>query len=101
MIVGYCAAHTYGGQLRDGKKELFMFGQKKKVRAAVHTMESFSAHADRHEIYNFLQNQRPSLKKLFLVHGDYRQQKPFKAFLEERGFENIEIPTLGQEFELS
>ena len=100
LIVGYCAPQTVGGQIRDGKPSIRLFGQKLQVKAKVHVMDSFSAHADRTEIYEFIKNQRPKLKELFLVHGTLGRQKKFQKYLGERGFENVRIPVLGDTFEM-
>ena len=80
-------------------KFLILFGEEKKVRARIQRLVSFSAHADRQEMYDFLKNQI-YLKKLFLVHGEYRTQERFRDYLFQRGFDDIEIPELGQEFQL-
>lgn len=101
LIVGYCTPDTPGGKLRDGKKTIKLFGEIKKVKAKVEVMDSFSAHADRLELMDYLKNQRDNLKKLFLVHGEYKNQKPFAASLEKIGFKNIEIPALSETFDLS
>ncbi len=98
LIVGYCAPQTPGGQLRNGKKQLTIFGDRLDVRADIRVMDSFSAHADRGEMKQLLQNQKDTLKKLFLVHGEYESQKAFQTYLEADGFSNIHIPELGQEF---
>ena len=100
LIVGYCSPQTLGGQIRDGKSSVYLFGERLKVNAKVHVMDSFSAHADRTEIYEFLKNQRRGLKNLFLVHGTYDRQAKFRNYLGERGFEHVEIPDLGQVYEL-
>lgn len=99
LIVGYCSPDTPGGMLKAGIEEIKLFGKMKKVKATVKTMDSFSAHGDRKEMLNFISNQK-SLKKLFLVHGEYDTQVAFKEYLNGAGFENIEIPALGSEFEL-
>lgn len=99
LIIGYCAPNTLGAELMDGAHSVFLFGERIKVKANVKYLDSFSAHADRVEMFNFLQNQR-KLKKLFLVHGEYNGQVQFRDFLNERGFENVEIPDLGEVFEL-
>ncbi len=99
MMVGYCAPHTPGGLLKRGHKELRLFGETRKVKMKIYEMHSFSAHADRVEIAGFLKNQK-KLKKLFLVHGEYETQKEFKTYLGKLGHENVEIPTLGQKYEL-
>jgi len=100
LIVGYCAPGTPGGALREGAKQLRVFGEEKIVKAEVEVMDSFSAHADRHELAGFIANQKDKLKKLFLVHGNLGQQEAFRSFLREQGFNDVEIPVLGQEFVL-
>ncbi len=100
LIVGYCAPDTAGGILRGGATELKMFGEIKQVNAEIHIMESFSAHADRAEIVEFISNQKKSVKKIFLVHGDKKIQTKFKEYLMEKEFPSVEIPYTGQEFEI-
>jgi len=100
LIVGYCTPHTPGGVLRSGAKEIKLFGQLKQINARVEILDSFSAHGDRHEMLSFIENQKNSLKKLFMVHGEKETQIHFKTFLEDAGFKNIEIPRLSETFEL-
>ena len=100
LIVGYCSPNTPGGKLRAGAEELRLFGDLKPVNADVEIMDSFSAHADRNEMVDFIHNQRGHLKKLFLVHGVLDRQESFQEMLGENGFRQVEIPTLGQVFEL-
>lgn len=99
LIVGYCSPGTPGGILRDGATAIKVFGEMKMVNADIQVMDSFSAHGDRHEMYDFIKNQT-KLKGLFLVHGDEDTQQEFKVFLSDKSFENIQIPTLGQTIEL-
>ena len=98
LIVGYCAPETPGGLLRRGVEELKLFGMRKKVKAEVAVMDSFSAHGDRSEIHEFIRNQRKKIKKLFLVHGEIDRQEKMRDYLGERGFHGVvEIPKLGEE----
>ena len=100
LIVGYCSPETTGGKLRAGAKELRFFGAWKPVKAQVVIMDSFSAHADRGEMIDFLTNQKEGLKKLFLVHGTIDRQEKFKTLLEKHDFSNVIIPALGETFDL-
>jgi metallo-beta-lactamase family protein len=100
LLVGYCTPHTPGGQLKDGARSLRLFGQNKPVRLQVYEMDSFSAHADRNELVAFLSNQK-RLKKMFLVHGTYDRQSSFRTLLQQNGFQEVEIPALGDTFELA
>lgn len=100
LIVGYCAPNTPGGYLMKGAGHLRIFGDNKTVRAEIEIMDSFSAHADRKELVDFLHNQRGHLKNLFLVHGELDTQKQFQTFLNENGFRDVAIPHLAESFRI-
>ncbi len=100
LLVGYCAPDTPGGMLLAGAKEIKLFGEVKPVRAKVEVMDSFSAHADRLEMLDFLRSQRRRQPKIFLVHGEQNRQEAFRTYLTENGFEDVEIPVLGEVFEV-
>lgn len=95
LIVGYCSPDTPGGMLRNGIEKIKLFGEWKMVNIQIEIMDSFSAHADRTELIEFLQNQKKKLKKMFLVHGDYDAQQAFQKLLKEDGFRDVHIPKLG------
>ena len=99
LIVGYCAPGTPGAQLRERQETIKFFGEEVPVRASVEVMDSFSAHADRNELVDFLRNQR-SAKRLFLVHGDFDAQQALRARLQDEGHGPIAIPELREEVEL-
>jgi metallo-beta-lactamase family protein len=98
LIVGYCAPNTTGGILRSGVEAIKIFGDWKPVHAEIEIMDSFSAHADKNEMLEFMRNQRDRVKRLFLVHGEKDTQKAFQGTLNSFGFQNVEIPELGQEY---
>lgn len=100
LIVGYCSPDTPGGVLRSGAETITLFDEEKRVRAEVKIMDSFSAHGDKNEMYDFIANQRGRVKRIFLVHGEEETQVNFKHFLIEKGMGHIDIPTAGQEFVL-
>ncbi len=97
LIVGYCTPNTPGGQLRAGAKSIHIMGQFKQVLADVVVMDSFSAHGDRGEMLAVVANQKSSVKKMWLVHGTLDRQEKWREYLQANGFNNIGIPTLGQE----
>ncbi|MFT4758838.1 MAG: metallo-beta-lactamase family protein [Paraglaciecola sp.] len=100
LIVGYCAPHTPGGMLKNGIKEIKLYGEVKPVLADIEEMDSFSAHADRAEIASVISNQKGRAKKIFLVHGEIKRQTSFQGYLGSKGFEDVEIPELGEEVEI-
>ncbi len=100
FIVGYCAPQTPGGKLRDGAEGLKLYGEYHELRADVVVMDSFSAHADRSEMVDFLENQKKSCKKVFLVHGTIDRMESFGETLLENGFKGWKAPKLGEVVEL-
>ncbi len=98
LIVGYCEPHSLGGKLRNGVKEVTIYGEPHHVAAEVGVIESLSAHGDYQDLIHWLGCQDPKLvKKLFLVHGEYEVQVEFRERLLKNGFPDIEIPALHQE----
>jgi metallo-beta-lactamase family protein len=100
LIVGYCAPNTPGGKLREGARSLYLFGQFRQMLAEVEIMDSFSAHGDRVEMLEVLKNQVGSAKQVFLVHGTLDRQEKWRDYLLEAGFKSVEIPQLGQEYQV-
>ena len=100
LIVGYCSPDTPGGMLRAGVEKIKLYGEWKQVKAEVVVMDSFSAHADKIEILDFIENQKNHTKNLFLVHGELDTQTALQSYLHENGHVRPEIPAKGEEFEV-
>ncbi|MEZ4919391.1 MAG: MBL fold metallo-hydrolase [Saprospiraceae bacterium] len=100
LIVGYAPPDTPAGMLRDGVKSMRIMGQNKQVLADVDQMDSFSAHGDQSEMYDFLKNQQPGLKKLWLVHGTLDRQEIWRGYLLSKGFADVSIPAIGDTVEV-
>jgi metallo-beta-lactamase family protein len=101
LFVGYCQEQSLGGQLLKGRKSVELFGDDCLVAAEIDSLASMSAHGDRDDLLNFLSCQDPGLvKNLFLVHGEYVKQEAFSVRLGLKGFSNVTIPSMHQEFEL-
>jgi metallo-beta-lactamase family protein len=101
LVVGYCAPNTLGGKIATKPETVRIFGEEKKVKARIEIMNSLSAHGDTSEMIDFLRLQdKQKLKRLFLVHGEPNRQEAFKSILEDRGFRSVEIPHLGQTYNL-
>ncbi len=93
LFVGYAAPHTLSRKLIDGDKSIKIFGEEHKVRCRVKSLDSFSAHADRHELLQYLDHCPPSkMKKLFLVHGEIEQTDSFANALKSKGYQDLHIP---------
>ncbi len=100
FIVGYCAPQTPGGKIRDGAEGLKLYGEYHELKADVVVMDSFSAHGDQSEMIDFLENQKKTCKKVFLVHGTIDRMEAFGGALEEHGFKGWTAPELEEVIEI-
>ncbi len=95
VFVGYAAEGTLARRIIDGAKSVRIFGEEIAVRARVHTINGFSAHADRDELLAW--HARAAAARTFLVHGDERAMQAFSQRLKGT---RVEMPALHQQFEL-
>lgn len=101
LMTGYCEPHSLGARLLSGKKEVNIYGVAHEVHAEIGSIRSMSAHGDYEDLSQFLATQDPRLvKKLFLVHGEHNVQEDFKERLIRKGFMDVSIPELHEEFGL-
>lgn len=70
LFVGYQAVGTRGRLLRDGAREIRIFGEMVPVRAAIMVTDALSAHADRAEILRWLRGFRRPPRMTYAVHGE-------------------------------
>jgi metallo-beta-lactamase family protein len=87
LFCGYQAAGTPGRDIqtygpRGGWVELD--GQRFDIRAGVHTLGGFSAHADQKDLLNFIGRMRTPPKQVRLVHGDDEAKRTLAALLRQR-----------------
>jgi metallo-beta-lactamase family protein len=69
VFVGFAAKGTLARRIIDGADVVDIFGEKIAVRAAIHTINGFSAHADQTELLKWhAQTGKP--RRTFLVHGE-------------------------------
>jgi metallo-beta-lactamase family protein len=102
LLTGYCEPNSLGGRLMAGAKEVGIFGVRHQVNAEVGAIRSMSAHGDYEDLSQWLACQDiKSVKKLFLVHGEYDVQVAFKERLVKKGFYDVEIPERHFEMGLS
>jgi metallo-beta-lactamase family protein len=98
LIVGYQAADTLGRKLVDGQKSIKIFGEPHTVQACVEKIDEFSGHAGRSDLIEFAKKASgPRLKKIFLVHGEIKQQEMLMQGLKEAGLTNVYNPEPGYE----
>lgn len=84
MIVGYQGEGTLGRQLVDGANEVKIFGETIPVRAAMRTLNGFSAHAGQTELLKWFRFLAPSKPQVVLTHGEARGREPLAELIRKR-----------------
>lgn len=83
IFVGYQAAGTLGRKIVDGAKVVSVLGEDIVVRAAIHTVNGFSAHAGREELLEWV-SALESTPTIFIVHGEDEAAESFSKLLAEK-----------------
>jgi metallo-beta-lactamase family protein len=96
VFVGFAAVGTPARQIIDDAGTVNLFGEAVPVRAKIHTINGFSAHADQRELLAW-RNSVGGVSKTFLVHGEPAAMTRFAALLPTG---SVEMPELHQRFSL-
>jgi metallo-beta-lactamase family protein len=95
IIVGYQGPGSLGRMLVDGADTVKIFGESVAVKAKVHTLGGFSAHAGQTDLVGWLEPASRSRPRLVLTHGEDRARKPLAKLIEQRyGIKPI-LPGMG------
>jgi metallo-beta-lactamase family protein len=97
IFVGFAAQGTLARNIIDGAKQVRIYGEEISVRAQIHTIGGFSAHADQAELLNWHAH-TGNPKKTFLVHGEQESMQTFATKLNNT---RVEMPELHQSYELT
>lgn len=95
IFVGYAASGTLARRIIDGARQVRLFGEEIPVRAAIHTIGGFSAHADRGELLRW--HGATGARRTFLVHGEPQSRERFAGALKDT---EVLQPELHQVFAL-
>ncbi len=95
VFVGFAARGTLARSIIDGALHVQLFGEEVRVRAAIHTINGFSAHADQAELLAWHRALRPA--RTFLVHGEPEVMRQFAGLLTDT---QVEMPSLHQALDL-
>lgn len=111
LIVGYMAENTLGRRIqelgddyensgRQGQVPFVRFLNKDYPLAAhVKELGGFSAHGDKNEMLQFLQEAKLQIKKIALVHGEEGQIMHFRDFLHGHGY-NVIVPEMEEKIDI-
>ncbi len=95
IFVGYAAEGTLARQIIDGKNPVRILGEDIPVRAGVHTIGGFSAHADQAVLLKW--HEQTGAARTFLTHGE---EGAMQAFASRLGKTQVQLPALNQGFDL-
>ena len=96
VFVGFAAHGTLARQIIDGAKMVKVLGDEVAVRASIHTINGFSAHADQAELLAW-HGRLQGVGRTFLVHGE---PGVMQGFAERLGGSGVALPKMHQSFEL-
>jgi metallo-beta-lactamase family protein len=100
VIVGYQAIGTLGRVLVDGATRVKIFGDEIAVKAQIHTLGGFSAHAGQDQLLSWAGHFQAPKPRLCLVHGEPdAMQSLQQRFIQEHQWE-VHIPAMGEEISI-
>lgn len=100
LITGFQAGGTLGRRLVDGDKVVRIFGEDINVRASIHTLGGFSAHADQQALMNWAGGFNKPPGRTFVVHGEVAAASHFAQQLRTEKSWTVDVPEIGQSYQL-
>jgi metallo-beta-lactamase family protein len=100
VIVGYQGHGTLGRRLVDGVRFVSIFGRDVPVRATIHTLGGFSAHAGQSGLLSWASPFKTEKSRLFLTHGEDMPRNALRKQLKSRFGLDSTLPYYGDEYEL-
>ena len=100
LITGFQAGGTLGRRLVDGDKQVRIFGEELAVRASIHTLGGFSAHADQQALLDWAGGFLRPPGRSFVVHGEAAAADSLAQQLRTRLNWTVDMPQRGQSFTL-
>jgi metallo-beta-lactamase family protein len=100
LIVGYQAEGTLGRKLVDGDKSVKIFGESIAVRAQIHSLGGFSAHAGQSDLLKWFNAMAPCRPKVVLTHGEDKPRQVLSDIILHRyGLQPV-LPQYGATIEI-
>ena len=96
MIVGFQSYGTLGRKLVEGSESVHIFGEEIAVKARVHTLNGFSAHADQTDLVNWIDPLSATRPQTILTHGEHEARLALAGVLKKRFSLESSLPQLGE-----
>ncbi len=100
IIVGYQANGSLGRRLVEGAKKVTIFGETIAVKAQVHTLGGFSAHAGQTDLLKWFEVIAPVKPRVILTHGENGPRTALAKLITDRHGLVPLLPHLGEVIEL-
>ncbi len=100
LIVGFQAEGSLGRRLVDGATQVSIYGEKIAVRAQVHTLGGFSAHAGQTDLLAWFEPLAKGKPRVALTHGESKGREPLAAKIREKWGIEPALPDMGAVFEV-
>jgi metallo-beta-lactamase family protein len=100
LIVGFQGHGSLGRRLVDGEKVVTIFGERIPVRAAIHTLNGFSGHADQRELLQWFSTLAPGKPKVYLTHGEDRGRGTLAKLIQQKFKLSAVLPKQGDVVEI-
>ena len=100
LIVGYQGQGSLGRRLVDGEKEVKIFGETIAVKATIHTLGGFSAHAGQTDLMRWFDVIALSKPRVVLTHGEDDQRAALPRLIQQRHRLPSTVPKMGEVIEL-
>ncbi len=100
IFVGFQGRGTLGRTLIEGATSVNILGEPIAVKAQIHTMGGFSAHAGQSELLEWFGSMAASRPRVIVTHGEERAREAFAGCIRERFGLASERPQVGDTVEL-
>ena len=92
VFVGYQGEGTIGRRIVDGAKSVRLFGEEIVIKAHIHTLGGFSAHADRKGLLGWLSHLKNPELEVFVNHGEEKISMELGQLIREHFHLKTTIP---------
>ncbi len=100
LIVGYQCEGSLGRRLVNGEKLVSIHGEKIVVKAQVHTLGGFSAHAGQTDLLTWFSAIAPKKPRVVVIHGEDGPRQALAQQIQQRFKLPSLLPTMGDVIEL-
>jgi metallo-beta-lactamase family protein len=100
LIVGYQGDGSLGRRLVNGEKVVSIHGEKVAVKAQVHTLGGFSAHAGQTDLLTWFGAIAPSKPRVILTHGEDGPREALAKKIQQQFKLPSRLPAMGESIEL-